>query len=191
MNDGIKRKSSKSVSISLAKIGDIPGILRLQAKYHRSNIGTDSSKGFLACLFTPDQVKEMISNDIGVIVAINEEGVVVGYNILMSSSLASRYPQYNQLTAFYLETKGFGNAVLSRQYCIDEPYRGGVLVKRIYEFQRELLEGLHLNISFGEVDSRNEISMKCVQHILGYRTVGTYVGKDDGITWYVFDRDEY
>jgi hypothetical protein len=186
------RKSSKTVIISLAKIEDIPGILSLQAKYHRSKIGTDPRKGFLACTFNEQQMSEMVLTDIGTIVAINEEGVVVGYSILMSSSLAlEHYPQYAQLINFYRAKKAINNAVLARQYCIDEEYRGGTLVKRLFEFQREYLAGRAISASFGEVDSRNEISMKCVQHILGYRTVGTYVGKDDGITWCVVDREEY
>ncbi len=173
----------------LAEQRHLKGVQDLQRKYHKDKVGI-IDQGFLTCQFNLEEL-ETFSREAGIVVAVNDNDEVLGYNILMTVKRAMTYPAYRSLITSYKQLRpeiDLEKVLLARQYCVDESARGGPVVKSLYDVMHsKVCKGVYTH-SIGEIDSRNRASMLAARRILGYTFIGTY--EADGITWNIGERSE-
>ena len=121
---------------------DIEKILELHFKYQIDSINEEDKKdGFITTAFTKEQIKELITLEQGIFVAIENEKVIA-YVMSASWNFWSRWPMF----AFMIEDlknieyKGKRLSVEnSYQYgpvCVDKEYRGKGILEKLFEFAR-------------------------------------------------------
>jgi hypothetical protein len=176
---------------TLASTHHLQGVHDLQRKYHKSTPGVGiTERGFLTCLFTMEELRTFAS-EAGIVVAVNDLDVVVGYNILMTIYRAQQYEAYVPLITAYEQLRpgiDLSKVLLARQYCVDESARGGPVVRSLYDVMRSEVCRDTYRFSIGEVDSRNRASMLAARRLLGYTFIGSYAA--DNIVWNIGERKE-
>lgn len=125
-----------------AVIEDIPAIGELQKKYHVLSVSEeDKADGFVTTLFTDDQFKEIIEKENGVALACDGDKIVA-YAMAASWEYWDRWPLFHHMIGDLNNTEYLGQTVTvenSYQYgpiCIDKEYRGGEVLKKLFDFSR-------------------------------------------------------
>lgn len=129
--------------IRLADIHDIPAILDLHSRYHLSSIAPeDIAHGFVTTSFTQAQIKNLIEQEQGIVVAY-ERGQIAGYIMAASWEFWSQWPMFVYMIE-NLHKLTFDNQPLttenSYQYgpvCIAREFRGQGLLERMFEYSRQ------------------------------------------------------
>ena len=181
------RRASELTTGPAVNDQDLISVLSLQSEYHRDSVGTPE-RGFLS--FRTDlPVMRQLNYELAVIVSRDAECGIVGYNIVMTADRAGSLPLYRELVQRYERHSGLKpqQFAVSAQYCVRSDFRGGPVVRSLFDCQRSLLSGRYLR-SVGEVDSLNCISLHTARRMLGYGFCFTYEAL--GSQWHVFDRDE-
>lgn len=130
------------MNLKIAQMEDIEKILELHFKYQIDSINEEDKKdGFITTAFTKEQIKELITLEQGIFVAIENEKVIA-YVMSASWNFWSRWPMF----AFMIEDlknieyKGKRLSVEnSYQYgpvCVDKEYRGKGILEKLFEFAR-------------------------------------------------------
>ncbi len=126
----------------LATIQDIPGVEKLQQRYHVSTISDeDRPDGFVTTLFTSDQFRALIEDENGLSIAL-EGGEVVGYAMAASWDYWSQWPLFQHMIADLPSMTYMGvtlDTINSYQYgpiCVDKKYRSTSTFPNLFEFSR-------------------------------------------------------
>ena len=173
------------MTISLASLTHIPGILNLQNKYLFANLTAEQrKKGFVTTPFTELQIEKAIEEN-GLFIAIDGK-LVVGY------VFAGSWAYFSEWTIFpfmieRLAGKKFGNIIISEtntfQYgpvCIDEKYRGTGLFSQLFEGMRiEMAKRFPVGLTF--INQVNTHSFHAHTKKLGLEMIETFS----------FNRNEY
>jgi hypothetical protein len=175
------------MDIRIAKVEELTQVIDLQSVNHYSEVGK-TRRGFLT-LRTEFEELRNINNELGVIVAVIDDQVI-GYDILMTSKRALEHPVYTRMVTTYQELRPnipleeFG---VSAQYCVASSHRDGRKVRKIFNFEREVMLKHQLSVSIGEVDEANGISLTVAERLLGYEFIGQYYGSDE-VLWHIGEK---
>jgi hypothetical protein len=125
-----------------ATLEDIPGVAKLQQKYHISTINEeDKPDGFVTTLFTEEQFKDLIQIENGLAVACDADKVVA-YVMAASWQYWAQWPLFQYMIKGLPDIEYLGQTLStenSYQYgpiCIDKDYRGSEVLPNIFEFSR-------------------------------------------------------
>lgn len=166
------------MEIRSATIDDIQGVLDLQKQYLFSNLKEEERKsGFVTTPFTKEQVEIIISED-GLFIALDNERVVA-YIFAGSWSYYAQWPIFPYMTSFFPQVTFPGHDLTTEnsfQYgpiCIDKDYRGGDLLKSLFEVMRiDMLKRYPLAATF--INKVNTRSLKAHVSKLGWSIVGEF-----------------
>ncbi len=125
-----------------ATLEDIPGVAKLQQKFHVSTINEeDKPDGFVTTLFTKEQFKDLIEMENGLAVAC-DAGKVVAYAMAASWQYWEQWPLFQHMIKDLPNIKYLGQTLSmdnSYQYgpiCIDKDYRGSEVLPNVFELSR-------------------------------------------------------
>jgi len=127
----------------VATINDIEDILKLHRKYHINTISKEDIKdGFVTTNFTYNELKDLIEQEQGIFIA-KDKNRVIAYVMSASWEFWKRWEMF-EFMAKNLKGKEYKgvkiNTKNSYQYgpiCIDKEYRGGAVLKDIFNFAKE------------------------------------------------------
>jgi len=127
----------------VAELEDIEKVLELHFRYQVDSIKEEDKKdGFVTTAFTPEQLKELIEQEQGLFIGV-EEGRVLAYVMAASWQFWSRWPMFAHMikelpNLNYLgQTLSVDNSYQYGPICIDKSVRGSSVLKEIFEFARE------------------------------------------------------
>jgi hypothetical protein len=125
-----------------ATLEDIPGVAKLQQKFHVSTISEeDKPDGFVTTLFTQKQFKDLIKMENGLVVAC-DAGKVVAYAMAASWNYWEQWPLFQHMikdlpNIRYLgQTLSMDNSYQYGPICIDKEYRGSEVLPNVFELSR-------------------------------------------------------
>lgn len=162
-----------------ARIEDIPGVARLQSRYHVSTISPeDRPDGFVTTLFTEEQFRELIEGENGLAIACAGEEVIA-YAMAASWQYWSAWPLFQYMIEDLPNTVYLGQRLStenSYQYgpiCIDRKYRGTEVLSNLFEFsRRQMAERYPILITF--INQANPRSFKAHTEKLGLEVIKTF-----------------
>jgi hypothetical protein len=153
------------MTIRQANNEDLDAILKLQEKYHVSNLTVleQQAKGFVTMKVTPEQFLELIAKR-GVFIVILDN-VLAGYALSSDWHFYRQWAIIKQMEAI-LPTFTLNDAVLtvdnSFQYgpvCIDEAYRGRNILAYLFKaIERYYAKNYKFSITF--INKKNERSLR-------------------------------
>ena len=127
------------MTIRKAKLSDLDAILKLQEKYHVSNLteAEKQEKGFVTMKVTPEQFTQLIENQ-GVFIAV-ENKKLAAYALTSAWDFYRQWPIISNMEQI-LPTLTLNGKILttdnSFQYgpvCIDETFRGGDILTQLFQ----------------------------------------------------------
>ena len=127
----------------IAIVDDIESVLKLHSKYQVDTIKEEDKKdGFVTTAFTAEQLKELIEQESGLFIAV-QDGEVLAYVMAASWQFWSRWPMFAYMIKDLPNLTYLGQRLSvenSYQYgpiCIDKSVRGSRVLKEIFDFSRE------------------------------------------------------
>ena len=130
------------MKLKIAELSDIESILKLHFKYQVDSIAQeDKNDGFVTTPFTKEQLTNLISQEQGLFIAL-ENDEVVGYVMSASWEFWSIWPMFAYMikdldSLEYLEQKlSVKNSYQYGPVCIDKKYRGTGLLEELFDFAR-------------------------------------------------------
>ena len=133
---------SNKVTYRNAQIGDIPGVMELQQKYHINFIKEEDKKdGFVTTLFSKEQLTSLVLDENGLFIACDKDKIA-GYAMAASWDYWSAWPFFRLMIEELPLLQFNGQEVTIRnsyQYgpiCIDGAYRGSVVLKGLFDYAR-------------------------------------------------------
>lgn len=128
------------MKVRLATVEDYDGIMTLLKKYHANYMDEEDKKdGFVTTNFTEEQLKSLIKDEHGVIVAEDDEGEIVSYATAAPWSFWLQWPLFELMVSILPENPFEGNELTvenSYQYgpvCVDKKYRGTGLFEEVFK----------------------------------------------------------
>ncbi|MBL6449222.1 GNAT family acetyltransferase [Fulvivirga sp. 29W222] len=166
------------MEVRSATLEDVQSVLDLQEKYLFNNLKEEDRKdGFVTTPFTQQQVERIISEG-GLFIAF-DKGAVVAYIFAGSWDYYAQWPIFTYMTSFFPKVQFPGYDLTTEnsfQYgpiCIDKAYRGGDLLKSLFEVMRlQMVERYPLTATF--INKANARSLKAHTNKLGWSTVGEF-----------------
>ena len=130
------------MQLKRATLNDIEATLVLHAKYQVDSIKEEDKKdGFVTTAFTKENLRELIQKEQGLFIA-KEEDEVVAYVMAASWEYWSQWEMFAHMIkdlpnlSYLGQTLSTQNSYQYGPICIDKRYRGGLLLKEIFEFSR-------------------------------------------------------
>lgn len=131
------------MKLRAAKLSDIESVLELHYRYQIDSIDeADKKDGFITTAFNEEELTELISDEQGLFLAIQNERVVA-YAMAASWQFWSRWPMFAHMIEGFGELE-YKNYMLSTdnsyQYgpvCVDKSVRGEGVFEEIFEFALE------------------------------------------------------
>jgi hypothetical protein len=128
------------VSVRVAGVADINGVLDLHRKYQIDSIAEEDKKdGFVTTAFTQEQLVKLVADERGLFIA-ERDGVIVAYVMAASWGYWSAWPMFkymiNELPNVTYQSRQL-TELNSYQYgpiCIDKSERGSGLLNKIFNF---------------------------------------------------------
>ncbi|MDD2196754.1 MAG: hypothetical protein PHE03_05730 [Bacteroidales bacterium] len=176
------------VKTRIGNKNDIGGVLSLQDKYLYSKLNeAERKEGFVTTPFTVNQIEEIITQN-GLIVAENEENIIVAYAFAGSWKYFEQWEIFNFMVSRFPKLSFQGNRITTEnsfQYgpvCIDKKYRGNGVLNLIFEEMRmEFLKRYPISVTF--INKVNAISTKAHTKKLDWEIIdefqfngNTYIG---------------
>jgi len=131
------------MKFKIAQLDDIESILKLHSRYQVDSIEQEDKKdGFVTTAFTYEQLSNLITQEQGLFIAI-ENDEVVGYVMSASWEFWSAWPMFVQMIKDLDSVEYLGQKLTTKnsyQYgpvCIDKKYRGSGLLEKLFDFARE------------------------------------------------------
>lgn len=128
------------MTIKQAKKEDIEAILKLQEKYHVSNLteAEKQEKGFVTMKVIPEQFTELTAKG-GVFIAMSDKGELAAYALSGEWDFFGEWAII-QTMGKHLPSFSFNNHALTMEntchygpVCIDEAFRGGDILTQLFE----------------------------------------------------------
>jgi len=156
-------------------------ILQLQKRNHHTEI-TDveqAKQGFVFAEHTLPILQKM-AEYLPQVIALNEAGQVVAYNLAMHVALRDDIPSLVPMFESFAETYYQGALleqypfIVGGQVCVDNAYRGQGLLRKLYEKTSQSVPSQY-QLCVTEVAARNTISLNA--HLkMGFEVINTYQG---------------
>ena len=160
----------------VAKVEDIESVLELHSKYQVDTIKEEDKKdGFVTTAFTAKQLKELIEQESGLFIAV-ENDRVVAYVMAASWQYWSAWPMYKHMiqdlkNLTYLgQTLSVDNSYQYGPICIDKSYRSSDVLIEIFDFAREEMSK-HYPILVTFVNKINPRSYQAHKRKLGLEVI--------------------
>lgn len=171
---------------------DIDGVLSLQEKYLYRNLSeTERKSGFVTTPFTVGQIEEILMQN-GLILAENEEDVIIAYAFAGSWKYFEQWEIFNFMVSRFPELSFNGNEITTEnsfQYgpvCIDKSYRGNSVLNLIFEEMRiEFLRKYPISVTF--INKVNAISTAAHTKKLGWEIIDEFEFNDKTYIGLAFD----
>lgn len=153
-------------------------ILALQRRYTRQALtaAEQDAEGFVFVEHTLPLLRRMAA-ELPQAIAM-DAGRVVGYCLSLAPALRPDVPSLEPMFTQF-ERCSYGGRPLARhrfyvggQVCVDRPYRGRGLLRRLYEAARDALPAPH-DLCVTEVATRNAVSVRAHERV-GFRPISTY-----------------
>ncbi|HCY01184.1 MAG TPA: GNAT family acetyltransferase [Bacteroidales bacterium] len=176
------------VKTRIGNRNDIGGVLFLQDKYLYSKLNeAERKEGFVTTPFTVNQIEEIIEQN-GLIVAENEDNIIIAYAFAGSWKYFAQWEIFNFMVSRFPKLSFKGNKITTEnsfQYgpvCIDKKYRGSGVLNLVFEEMRiEFLKRYPISVTF--INKVNAISTKAHTKKLGWEIIdefqfngNTYIG---------------
>ncbi len=177
----------QAIVIQVATLQQLPQILDLQQRNHRSRLAAEqqTSDGFVFVEHSLDQLAALASQ-LPQVVAV-QDGRVVGYSLCMGPgmredipSLAPMFAQFDRMQ-FRGRRLADWDYVVGGQVCVDAAFRGRGLIGALYRGARDLLPS-SVELCVTEVAIRNAVSLRA-HYRIGFETVDRY--RDEAEHWEV------
>src|SRR5690625_5140973 len=180
---------------TLATIADIPGVLALQEKYLFKNLSPEERKsGFVTTPFTVKQIEDILEEN-GLFVAKNESEEVIAYIFAASWRYFEQWEIFKHTVSLFPKIHFRGQEIKvenSFQYgpvCIDEKYRGQVVLNKLFEEMRlEFVKRYPISITF--INQINKISKPAHTRKLAWEIIDTFAFNDNNYYTLAFDMHE-
>lgn len=132
--------SDKSnIAVREACLADIPAVLRLLKKYHTNSIDDDDRKdGFVTTNINAEELGYLVTEERGLVVAVDRNNNVVGFVIAGSWSFLQRWPMFDymqgELGRYQVEgvTLTPENCYQYGPICVDKSCRGEGVAERMF-----------------------------------------------------------
>lgn len=131
------------MQFKIAQLSDIDNVLKLHAKYQIDTICEEDKKdGFVTTSLTKEQLTQLITEEQGLFIAL-DEGEVVAYVMAASWQFLSSWPIFAFMIEALPNLEYLGQKLSvqnSYQYgpiCIDKKVRGSGVLEAIFDFSRE------------------------------------------------------
>ena len=172
-------QENEKVEILSAKENDIEGILKIQQEHLLKNVSTDTEKkdGFLLFETAAETLKEIIEEEKIIISKVDDD--LAGYLILMTPEKLKKSDFY----ALFLENiKNFKykdkqldnyNYIVYAQAAVSKKYQGMGLNRKMQKEAKERFINYY-DLGIGEINTKNEASLKVNIDRLGWKPVGIY-----------------
>ena len=136
---------AQNITVEIAKISDVNGILALQELYLISNLSeTEKTAGFVTTPFTTVQITQVIQQE-NLFIA-KDKNRVIAYLFTGSWNFFSQWPIFNYMTSLFPTLKFIDfNITTSNSFqygpiCIDKEYRGQGIILPLFELMRNQLQ---------------------------------------------------
>jgi hypothetical protein len=162
-----------------ARIEDIPGVAKLQSRYHVSTISPeDRPDGFVTTLFSEDQFRDLIEAENGLAIACAGDEVIA-YAMAASWQYWAAWPLFQHMIEDLPNTVYLGQLLSTEntyQYgpiCIAREYRGTEVLPNLFEFsRRQMAKRFPILITF--INVKNPRSYKAHTEKLGLEVIKTF-----------------
>jgi hypothetical protein len=131
------------MKLKIAELSDIEKVLELHFRYQIDSIKEEDKKdGFVTTPFTKEQLSELIEQEQGLFIALQDDEVVA-YVMSASWQFWSKWPMFAFMIEHLGELEYLGQKLSvenSYQYgpiCIDKSVRGTEVLKNIFDFARK------------------------------------------------------
>lgn len=169
----------ENLTLAIATLDDIEGVLALQELYLVSNLSEEEKKsGFVTTPFTIPQLTEVIGNK-GLFIA-KDNHQVIAYIFAESWAFFDQWPIFNYMCSLFsdlsfLEFKKIttSNSFQYGPICIHANYRGKGLIKPLFELMRKnMLPRYPLSLTF--INKKNIPSFKAHTEKLQWTVIGDF-----------------
>lgn len=156
---------AENITLKIATLQDIEGVLSLQELYLVSNLTEAEKKfGFVTTPFTVAQLTEVIGNK-GLFIA-KDNHKVIAYIFAESWAFFNQWPIFNYMSSLFpnLSFQGFKTITTTNSFqygpiCIHADYRGKGLIRPLFELMRSnIIEQYPLALTF--INKKNIPSLK-------------------------------
>jgi hypothetical protein len=167
------------MTIRQATISDLDAILKLQEKYHVSNLteAEKQEKGFVTMKVTPEQFTQLIENQ-GVFIAV-ENQTLAAYALTSAWDFYRQWPIINRLEEILPTINLNGKAITTENafhygpVCIDEAFRGRDILTLIFNaIQKVYAPKFDIAITF--INQVNERSSRAHAKKTPLSIIGTF-----------------
>lgn len=178
------------MDIRVAQREDTDSVLRLHARYQIDTIHEDDKKdGFVTSSFSKDQLEQLISQENGLFVAV-EQSEVVAYVMAGSWAFWSPWPvqavMIEKISAYACngEQLSVENSYQYGPVCVDKSFRGSGLLKQIFDFALDQMSTRYRYlVTF--VNNVNPRSLAAHTRKLGLEELGTFGVNGNTYSWLV------
>lgn len=163
------------MQLKIAQTTDIENILKLHAKYQLATINEEDKKdGFVTTAFTKEQLTDIIEQEQGIFIAVedNEEKTVLGYVMSASWQYWSKWPMFAFMIkdlpklSYLNQTLTIDNSYQYGPVCIDKSVRGSGLLEELFDFALDSMSKRYpILVTF--VNKINERSFEAHKRKLG------------------------
>ncbi len=180
------------MTLKLAQVEDIENILKLHYKYQIDSISEEDKKdGFVTTAFTKEQLRDIITQEKGVFIAV-ENDKVLGYVMSASWQYWSKWPIFAYMIKDLPNLKYLGetlNTNNSYQYgpvCIDKSVRGSGLLEQLFDFALEFMSKRYkILVTF--VNKTNSRSFQAHKRKLGLEIIQEFTFNGNEYYEFVYD----
>ena len=132
------------MNFKIANVQDIEKVLKLHFRYQVDSIKEEDKKdGFVTTAFTKEQLADLITQEQGLFIALDDYDEVIAYVMSASWQYWSRWPMIAFMVEdlpnleFLDQKLSIDNSYQYGPICIDKKYRGTGVLERIFDFARE------------------------------------------------------
>lgn len=170
---------NENLTLEIATLNDIEGVLSLQELYLVSNLSEEEKKsGFVTTPFTINQLTTVIENK-GLFIA-KDNHKVIAYIFAESWAFFNQWPIFNYMCSLFssLSFLEFTNITTTNSFqygpiCIHANYRGKGLIKPLFEYMRKnMLERYPLSLTF--INKKNIPSFKAHTEKLQWTVISEF-----------------
>ena len=132
------------MNFKIANVQDIEKVLKLHFRYQVDSIKEEDKKdGFVTTAFTKEQLADLITQEQGLFIALDDYDEVIAYVMSASWQYWSRWPMFAFMVEdlpnleFLDQKLSIDNSYQYGPVCIDKKYRGTGVLEKIFDFARE------------------------------------------------------
>ena len=132
------------MQLKIAKLSDIDATLKLHYKYQVDSIKKEDKKdGFVTTAFSKEELTDLINDEQGLFIMIDDTGKVLAYVMAASWEFWSKWAMFAHMikelpNLTYLgQTLSTKNSYQYGPICIDKDLRGSGVLEKIFEFSRQ------------------------------------------------------